>query len=176
MILTGSLPEGAPSSFFREMLSQVGCPILLDIRGPELLLTLDCRPLVIKPNREELAATVGRSLAEDDDLLRAMADLHCRGAQWVVVSEGKKAVWVRGTSGTFRLEPPQIDRAANPIGCGDALAAGIAAALTRGVDPPEAVRFGIAAAAESALDLYPARLDPADLATRLTTVTMTKIQ
>jgi tagatose 6-phosphate kinase len=176
VILTGSLPDGAPSSFFRELLSQVGCPTLLDIRGPELLLALDCRPLIIKPNREELAATVGRSLAEDDDLLRAMADLHCRGAQWVVVSEGKKAVWVRGTSGTFRLEPPQIDHAANPIGCGDVLAASIAAALTRGVDPPEAVRFGIAAAAESALDLYPARLDPANLATRLAAVKMERIQ
>src|SRR5260221_4409109 len=129
VILAGSLPDGAPSGFFRELLSQVGCPTLLDIRGPELLLALDCRPLVIKPNREELAATVGRSLAEDDDLLRAMADLHCRGAQWVVVSEGKKAVWVRGTSGTFRLEPPQIERAANPIGCADALGACIAAAL-----------------------------------------------
>ena len=172
VILTGSLPDGAPSSFFRELLSQVGCPTLLDIRGPELLLTLDCRPLVIKPNREELAATVGRSLAEDDDLLRAMADLHCRGAHWVVVSEGKKAVWVRGTSGTFRLEPPQIEGVANPIGCGDVLAAGIAAVLTCGIDPPEAVRFGIAAAAESALDLYPARLDPANVATRLTTVAM----
>jgi tagatose 6-phosphate kinase len=174
-ILTGSLPAGAPSGFFRELLGHARCPTLLDIRGPELLLTLDCRPLVIKPNREELAATIGQSLADDDDLLRAMADLHCRGAQWVVVSEGKQAVWVRGAGGTFRLEPPKIDRIANPIGCGDVLAAGIAAALARGADPPEAVRFGMAAAAESALELFPARLDPATVPARLPTIKITKI-
>ncbi|HEV2970359.1 MAG TPA: PfkB family carbohydrate kinase [Pirellulales bacterium] len=164
IVVTGSLPAGTPASFFRDLLANVRCPVLLDIRGEELLLALEQQPLIVKPNREELAATVGRALANEEDLHRAMAELNHRGAQWVVVSAGRQAVWVRGRAQLYRLDPPQLARVVNPIGCGDVLAAGIATALLRGNDPCDAVRFGMAAAAESAANLLPARFDPSRVA------------
>ncbi len=170
VVLTGSLPAGIPATFYRELLESVRCPVLLDIRGEELILSLTQRPLVVKPNREELAATFRRVLASDDDLHRAMAELNSLGAQWVVVSAGKHAVWVRGGGQLYRLDPPQLPRVGNPIGCGDVLAAGIAAALVRGDNPPEAVRFGVAAAAESALDRLPARFDPSRIEAKLSAI------
>ena len=54
------------------------------------------------------------------------------------------------------LAPAEV---VNPIGCGDCLAAGIAVALSEGADMVDAVRFGMAAAAQNATDLLPARLD-----------------
>jgi tagatose 6-phosphate kinase len=170
LVLTGSLPAGTPTTFFGELLANLRCPVLLDIRGPELLRALEHRPFVVKPNREELAATVDRPLARDEDLHDAMAELNDRGAEWVVVTGGRQTVWVRGGGRLYRLDPPRLDRVVNPIGCGDVLAAGIAAAIVRGDDPPEAVRFGIAAAAESALTLLPARFDCLRIATRLSTI------
>ena len=47
----------------------------------------------------------------------------------------------------------------NPIGCGDCLAAGIALALYRGAEPPEAVRFGMGAAADKLGRLLPGAVD-----------------
>ncbi len=170
VVLTGSLPTGTQTNFYCELLAKVRCPVLLDIRGPELLLALEHRPLVVKPNREELAATVGRPLPRDVDVHDAMAELNDRGAAWVVVSAGKQAVWVRGEGQLYRLEPPQLDRVVNPIGCGDVLAAGIAAAIVRGSDPVEAVRLGIAAAAESALSLLPARFESSRIRARASTI------
>jgi 1-phosphofructokinase family hexose kinase len=170
VVLTGSLPTGTPTDFYCELLAKVRCPVLLDIRGPELLLALKHRPLVVKPNREELAATVGRPLPRDVDVHDAMAELNERGAAWVVVSAGRHAVLVRGEGQLYRLEPPQLDRVVNPIGCGDVLAAGIAAAIVRGSDLVEAVRFGIAAAAESALSLLPARFEPSRVPARVSTI------
>jgi tagatose 6-phosphate kinase len=170
VVLTGSLPAGAPPDFYRELLSGVRCSMLLDIRGPELISALDTRPLVIKPNREELAATVGRPLPRDEDVHVAMAELNDRGAAWVVVSAGKHAVWVRGEGRLYRLDPPQLDRLVNPIGCGDVLAAGIAAAIVRGSDPVEAVRFGMGAAAENAVTLMPARFDASRIPERVSTI------
>ena len=175
LVLTGSLPAGTPPIFFGELLADVRCPVLLDIRGPELLLSLEHRPLVVKPNREELAATVGRPLARDEDLHDAMAELNERGAEWVVVTAGKQSVWVRGGGRLYRLDPPRLDRIVNPIGCGDVLAAAIAAAIVRGDDPLEAVRFGIAAAVESALTLLPARFDGSRIPALLSTITMNPI-
>ncbi len=72
-ILTGSLPAGTPESYYRELVALTPCPAILDFRGPGLLACLDLRPLVVKPNREELAQTVGRPLESDADLLDAMA-------------------------------------------------------------------------------------------------------
>ncbi len=176
VVLTGSLPAGTPHSFYRELLDSTSAPALLDIRGPELLAALDRRPLVVKPNREELAATLGRPLVDDHALITAMAELNDRGAQWVLISEGKRSVWLRGQGNAYRFEPPQLDQFVNPIGCGDVLAAGVAAAIVDGVAVPEAVRFGIAAAAESALDLLPGRLNPANVLPRMAKIAVMPVE
>lgn len=175
-VLTGSLPAGTPANYYADLLDHARCPVLLDVRGPELLPALERRPLVVKPNRDELAATVGRPLKSDADLLAAMAELNDRGAEWVVVSEGSKSVWLRGGGGVFQLEPPRLTRVINPIGCGDVLAAGIAAAVVDGRDLLESVRFGIAAAAESALELLPARLNAANVRKRMASIEASQIE
>ena len=160
VVLTGSLPDGVPSSFYRDLLERTPATAVLDARGPELLAALVRRPLVVKPNREELARTVGRDLADDAALLAAMRSLNEAGAQWVVVTSGKDAVWVTSAAETLRLLPPAVANVVNPIGCGDALAAGLAVAIERGDTVTDAVRHGMAAAADRLRLLLPGRLDP----------------
>ena len=72
VVLTGSLPAGTPSTFYRELLKATACPVVLDARGPELLAALECKPRVVKPNREELGWTVGRTLTDRTAVLGAM--------------------------------------------------------------------------------------------------------
>ena len=43
-----------------------------------------------------------------------------------------KAIWVSSLDHVYRLVPPRIDEAVNPIGCGDSLGRGIAWATRRG--------------------------------------------
>ncbi|HYW80908.1 MAG TPA: PfkB family carbohydrate kinase, partial [Thermoguttaceae bacterium] len=71
VILTGSIPQGTPNSIYRELAERTECPMVLDFRGEGLLSVLDLRPLVVKPNREELGHTVGRSVGDDGELLEA---------------------------------------------------------------------------------------------------------
>ena len=59
----------------------------------------------------------------------------------------------------WELSPPAVAPIVNPIGCGDCLAAGVAAGLARGETLVDAVRLGIAAAADNATQLLPARFD-----------------
>jgi fructose-1-phosphate kinase PfkB-like protein len=58
-----------------------------------------------------------------------------------------------------RFQPPRVEHVVNPIGSGDCLAAGIAWATASGHDMLEAIRRGIAAAADNVGQLLPARLD-----------------
>lgn len=155
-IITGSLPAGAPSTYYRDLVRSGPARLILDIRGPELLHALELRPLVVKPNRHELSLTVGRPLAEDDALVAAIAEIRRRGAEWVVVTDGAAPVWIAGPGGVWRAAPPKLT-SVNPIGAGDCLAAGMAWALGQGIGLPEAVRHGVAAAAASVTHVLPGR-------------------
>jgi 1-phosphofructokinase family hexose kinase len=160
VVLTGSLPRGTPATFYRDLLADWPVRAILDVRGPELLAALERKPLLVKPNREELAMTVGRPVDSDERLLGAMREINQRGAIWVVVSQGKDALWLTSLEKTYQFTPPNMD-VVNPIGCGDCLAAGMAWRLDAGDDVPQAVRYGMAAAAENAAMLLPSRLDAA---------------
>lgn len=157
-ILTGSLPAGAPHTFFRDLLADTACPAIVDIRGPDLLAVLERGVFLVKPNREELGRTVGRELADDRQLHSAMLELNARGAEWVVISDGPRPVWASSREQIFRLTPPRVELV-NPIGSGDCLAAGIAWALAEGFDTLSAIGLGMGAAAHNVSQLLPARLD-----------------
>jgi 1-phosphofructokinase family hexose kinase len=160
-VLIGSLPAGAPVALYRRLIEQTPCPAVLDFRGEGLLSVLDLKPHVVKPNREELAQTVGKPLGTDADLCAAMQGLNHRGAHWVVVTQGAGPVWVSTKSNVYRVHPLLAEEVVNPIGCGDAMAAAIAWAIRDGREMLEAVRLGVAAAAENLRHLLPCRLDPA---------------
>lgn len=158
VVITGSLPAGTPDSFYRDLLERTACPAVLDFRGEGLLSVLDLKPLLVKPNREELAQTVSRPLDDDAELRAAMQSLNRRGARWVAISQGAGPVWLSSTSEVYRLYPPPVDEIVNPIACGDCMAAGIARAVCDGREMLDTIKFGIAAA-ENLRKLPPARLD-----------------
>jgi len=156
IVLTGSLPAGAPASFLADLLPLTTAKVILDFRGEALLNALPHRPFLVKPNREELGLTFNTPLTSDGDLLAAMRDLNDRGAEHVLVTQGSDRVWLTSASDTFFAEPPQV-AVVNPIGCGDCLAAGLTWSLAAGHDIPTALTHGIAAAALNAQDLLPSR-------------------
>jgi len=160
VVLSGSLPAGTPVTFYRELLELSSCPVVLDARGPELLEALPLRPLLVKPNREELAKTLGRRLDNETAVFSAMHELHDRGAEWVLITDGSRPALVLGPEGRGRIQPLPVDRVVNPIGCGDCLAAGFAAGLARGLPPSDAMRLGVAAASENCRTLLAGRLEP----------------
>lgn len=155
-VLSGSLPEGTPVTFFRRLLEQTRLKVVLDIRGPELEAILKLKPFVVKPNREELSKTVRRELTSDDDLFAAMSEIRERGAEWVVVSQGSAPLMALGPEGQIQITPPRVE-VRNPIGCGDCLAAGIAAGIDRSLTMRESLEIGVRAAAENAREILPAR-------------------
>ncbi len=163
VVLSGSLPEGTPHTFYHDLLAHTRCPAIIDARGPELLASLGRRPLLVKPNRHELARTVGHALDSDAALLEAMQDLQQRGAEWVLVTDGGRHGHVVGPGIRFRITPLTVAHVENPIGCGDSLAAGFAAATAAGCPPRDAIVHGWACAAANCLTLLPGRINPLDV-------------
>ncbi|MGL6225066.1 MAG: 1-phosphofructokinase family hexose kinase [Thermoguttaceae bacterium] len=164
LILTGSLPIGCPKTYYRTLLDSLDrpTPFLCDIRGEELLHVLEKRPLFVKPNREELEMTVGRTLKESRELIGAMQELNRLGANWVVITEGPGTVYLSSEHEVYRFHPIATleSEIVNPIGCGDAMSAAISWGTCSGKDPIQSVQLGIAAATVNLRDLFPCRLDP----------------
>jgi 1-phosphofructokinase family hexose kinase len=160
VVLIGSLPPGTSATLYRELIERTGARVILDARGPELLEALGRRPFMVKPNRRELAQTLGRELPDDRALAAAMGELIERGAEWAVVTQGAGPVWAASSKESWRLTPPRV-AALNPIGSGDCLAGAIACALAEGAGIPDALRLGVAAAADKAARRLPWELDAA---------------
>lgn len=154
VVLIGSLPVGTPSDYYRELLAHTPGRVVLDARGLELLEALHLRPFLVKPNRSELQQTLGRELHNDAELFDALREINDRGAEWVVVTDGSNPVYARSGRHLYRLQAPRTE-VVNPIGCGDCMAAGIAQGLLMGREPVDAIRRGLAVAANKLSQLLP---------------------
>jgi len=144
-VLSGSLPPGGDEDFYRqvaELAAAAGVRTIIDARGRPLLRAIGTAGLIVKLNREELAATVGRAVGGDAALRRAMREVCPVGGQVIVTMGGDGAVAWDGQQ-SWALPAPKI-KVANPIGSGDAFAAGLATALASGKSPK--VSYALAAA------------------------------
>jgi 1-phosphofructokinase family hexose kinase len=159
----GSIPPGVPVTLYREMVQIAAdrkLPVIVDTQGDPLLMALQAHPLLVKPNRTELAVTTGQDCNSDAGLEKAVEMLHREGARNVVVTDGGNEVAFSDGRRMARLMPPSI-RPQNPIGSGDAIAGGIAVALVEGKSVGEAVRFGIACGTANAAGSGYGRFNPA---------------
>ena len=152
LVLSGKLAPGAGDDFYAECCRAVatGVPIVLDARGEALLRALPLHPLIVKPNRAELAVTLGIDISDDASLRRAIVELVGRGRQWVVITMGKSGA-IASDGKTFWKIPAIEVAAISAIGSGDAFSAGLAAGIVAGRDVPEACRLAAACAAANTL-------------------------
>lgn len=163
-VLSGSLPAGCRDSFYADLMQDAGeTQFLIDARGPELTACLPYRPLLVKPNREELERTLGRSFSTNDELVAGMKELNIAGAQWVVVTNGAQPIWVTSARETYSLPIVTVKEIVNPIACGDALMSGLTWGLRQGRTMPESVHIGLHCAAQNAGALLPCRLRSDDI-------------
>ena len=147
VIFSGSLPKGAETGFYRDMMASTKARVILDTYGEALLSALPLRPFLIKPNDEEIEAIAGRPLTDDQKLQEAMQALQTLGARNVMVSLGAKgAVLLTENGDLFRAAPPQVPpgRTLNTVAAGDSMIAGFLRAFEITGDDGFALRFSVA--------------------------------
>jgi 1-phosphofructokinase len=134
VVTCGSLPPGVPTRIYAQMcefFTQAGVRVAVDASGPALLAAVEAAPVLIKPNRDELAEAVGRPVDSVGDAVEAAQALRERGAGSVLASLGADgAVLVEDDGITIGDAPVTATR--STVGAGDALLAGFLAAGARG--------------------------------------------
>jgi tagatose 6-phosphate kinase len=155
VVMSGTITPGGPVDLYfqgTQIAHEAGAIAVVDAQGPALLEALKAKPELVKPNRSELAATLGRELKDEAAVRSAMRELRERGAERVVATAGKDPGLAFDGQSWWRFHAPQIN-AVNPIGSGDAFAAGLVLSLLRGEELGEACRWAGAAGAANALTL-----------------------
>ncbi len=152
----GSLPPGVEKDAFYK-LAQIakkhGRKVVLDADGAVLSEGLKANPDFIKPNSAEAARLLSRAIESDEDVITATKELYERiGGEnrYVVISRGAKGAVMTCQSGTYLGLSPHV-HPKSTIGSGDSMIAGVLWALEEGKLDDEALCWGLAAGAATAL-------------------------
>lgn len=153
VLFGGSLPPRAPTDLYRRLVAAVkqeGARAILDSDGEPMRLGMESRPFMIKPNRDEVKRLIGMEIRSLDDAVRALHVLCGRGVELVVISMGADGAVAGCLGEVWHAVPPQV-KTVSTIGSGDSMIAGIAHILTGGGTLDEALRWGTAAGAATAM-------------------------
>ena len=177
VVLGGTLPDGVAPDLFAALITRAraaGVPTIFDAAQPTLEVGLAARPCYIKPNRHELGGLIGRPIKSIDDARAAGEQiLNHFGTSVIATLDRDGAIAVLPERCWF-IPPLTID-VVSAAGAGDAVLAGLAAALSRHQSVEDGLRLGFAAAA--AVCLTPATADcrRADVERFLPLVMLTEI-
>ncbi|MBE9603516.1 1-phosphofructokinase [Acetobacteraceae bacterium H6797] len=168
LVLSGSLPPGLPPETWAGLVAKgkaAGHIVALDTSGAALAPALAAKPDLIKPNREELAAYLGRDLEGREGLIEAARALRAQGIARVVISDGSAGALFALPQGMVWAKPPKVTLTTT-VGAGDSMVAGLCAAIARGLGPEETARLATATAA-AAVSRPPGGLPDSDTIARL---------
>lgn len=174
VVFAGSLPRGVEPTIYGEMvrdLKRSGVMVAIDAEGEVLQQAARSGPSLVSPNRREAEELVGYEFSgdADDELLDALGAVRGLGPSEALITlpDGCAAALKDGQGVAVRRARIPQQEAVAPIGAGDAFLAGFLAARYQGKGDTDALRYAVAAGADSTQRLGAGVID-ADSVSRLT--------
>lgn len=153
LVFSGSMPPGCPTDYYRTLIEAVeglNCRCVLDADGDRLIEGLKARPFLIKPNKPELEAVVGRPLNTLQEIRDAATVYIDMGVSVVAVSMGSEGALI--TNGSESYYAPRLAvEVKSTVGAGDAMIAGYTAGFLAELPLDEVFRKGVACATASVM-------------------------
>ncbi len=146
-VMSGSLPPGAPSSFYSELVKSCGekqVPVFLDFTGEALTCALSRKPYGAHLNRHELA-TMGYAGEPAQAIQACLPELEC-----LALTAGKDGLYLRQDGKVIHANI-RLSEIKSAVGSGDCLVAGLAVAKVRGMSAMDTAAFAAACGAANCL-------------------------
>ena len=154
LVISGTVPKTLPNDIYERILERIkgnNVTLIVDATKDILLNTLKYRPLLVKPNKEELEEMFSTRIRSDEELIATAKKLLDLGAKNVIVSLGGDGALLVGEGIEAKLLPAPKGKVVNTVGAGDSLVAGfvdeyvvsgnIAKAFVRGIATGSASAF-----------------------------------
>lgn len=126
LVISGTVPSTLPNNIYERILERIhknGARVIIDSNKDILLNTLKYRPLLVKPNKEELEEMFNVSIKNRAELVQNARKLLDLGAQNVIVSLGGDGALLVNNEYEIKSGCPE-GKVVNTVGAGDSLVAG----------------------------------------------------
>ena len=142
IVISGSLPYSLDSDFYKKVIEKTGAKFTIDIADKRVIEYLAYKPLLVKPNEEELGKIFETEI-NDDNLVEYARKLNKLGAQNVIVSLGSKGSIFVDENKAYRAKP--IDgKLVNSVGAGDSMVGGFVYGMVNGFEKIDAYKLAVA--------------------------------
>lgn len=174
---SGSLPAGSPPESFAHLISELSKArrsVWVDTSGEALRAAISACPAAIKINGAEAGSLLGTGVQGVESAVLAATELRQRGIGTVVISLGQMGAILSSDDGNWWAQPPTIT-VASAVGSGDSLLAGLMCGIAANINPPDALRQGVAAGGANALSLGAGQFTRSEFEAVLTATTLSRI-
>lgn len=148
-VLAGSLPKGISPQRCAGWISQLRSmnkKVLFDSSREALMVGLEARPWLIKPNDEELFQWCGKELSTLKECQQAASQLAQKEIENIVISMGANGVMWLNENEWLHAKPPKM-QVVSTVGAGDTLVAGLCWGHMQHMEKDNLLRFATALSA-----------------------------
>ncbi|WP_154139222.1 1-phosphofructokinase [Vibrio metoecus] len=148
-VLAGSLPKGLSPQRCAGWISQLRSmnkKVLFDSSREALMVGLEARPWLIKPNDEELSQWCGKELSTLKECQQAASQLAQKEIENIVISMGANGVMWLNENEWLHAKPPKM-QVVSTVGAGDTLVAGLCWGHMQHMEKDDLLRFATALSA-----------------------------
>ncbi len=153
VVLSGSLPKGAPRDTYRrwtEVLRTLGAQVILDADEEAMAEGVKAAPCMVKPNETELARLLGRPMETDAQFLAGGKELLAMGISNVVISLGGRGALFLWEDAVYRAESLSVP-VQSTVGAGDSVVAAMAYGMEQGLPRQDRIALAMAMGAASVM-------------------------
>lgn len=142
IVISGSLPYSLDSDFYKKVIEKTEADFTIDIADKKLLDYLAYKPLLVKPNEEELGKIFETEI-NDDNLVKYARKLNELGAKNVIVSLGGKGSIFVDKNKAYRAKPIH-GKLVNSVGAGDSMVGGFVYGMVNKLEKIDAYKLAVA--------------------------------
>lgn len=143
LVISGSLPKSLDKDFYKEVIRRISCKFTIDIANKEVLDYLKYKPVLIKPNKEELANIFETEIETDEEIISYAKKLNELGAENVIVSLGGEGSIFVDKDRVLKVGPI-TGKLVNSVGAGDSMVAGFVYGLSHDLSKKDAYKLAVA--------------------------------
>lgn len=148
IVISGSLPYSLDKDFYKKVIEKTRANFTIDIADKKLLDYLSYKPLLVKPNEEELGILFETEI-NDNNLVKYAKKLNDLGTKNVIVSLGAKGSIFVDEYEAYRAKPIS-GKLINSVGAGDSMVGGFVYGIVNNFDKIDAYKLAVACGSATA--------------------------
>ena len=175
--MSGSLPKGVPSTFYKELIeiaNKMNKKVILDTSGEALKEGIKANPYLIKPNVDEMEFLLGKKIENIDEVIKNAKEIQKNGVSNVMVTLGGDGGLLITKDSVYQGTFPKVN-IENTVGSGDSSVAGFIYGLSKNMSLEESFKYALACGTSNAMLKNTGDIDLDTVSRLLTQIEVQKI-